>query len=160
MNKTAIIYTSKHGTTEKVARLVAQKSEGKIALMSLEQNSNNDIDTFDIIILGTPIYAGTPRKAMTNFCKMNQEKLLEKTIGLFICGMEPGLDIRNKQIINAYSEPLRQHAKTATFLGGEFLFDEMNFFERLIVKKISKATSSISSIEYSAIEKFAKEIKI
>lgn len=158
MKKIAIIYTSKYGTTEKVAKLLADKLEYKVTLISLKQNNNPDIDAFDTIILGTSIYAGSPRKEITKFCKKNQNRLLEKTIGLFICGMQPGMDVRNKQIVKAYPEPLRQHAKIAAFLGGEFQFEKMNFLEKFIAKKASKVTNSVSSIDYSAIEEFVKEL--
>lgn len=160
MNKIAIIYASKHGTTEKVAKLLAAKLEGDVSLISLKQNENPDVKSFDIIILGTAIYAGTPQKVMTAFCQSNESKLLEKTIGLFICGMLPDTETRKKEIVDAYSEALRQHAKATAFLGGEFLFDKLNFFEKLIIKKVSKVTSSVSSIDENAVTVFANEIKI
>lgn len=160
MNKIAIIYASKHGTTEKVAQRLAAKLDGDVSLISLKQNKNPNIDSYDTVILGTAIYAGTPQKVMTVFCQRNESELLKKTIGLFICGMQPGAETREKEIIDAYSEVLRQHAKASAFLGGEFLFEKLNFFEKLIVKKVSKATASVSSIDEDAIILFANEMKI
>lgn len=159
MKKTGIIYISKHGTTEKVARLLADKLGGEAVLISLKQDKNPDITSFDAIILGTPVYAGVPRKAMTKFCEQNKDLLLQKTTGLFVCGMHLDPDSRNKELIDAYPEYLRQHAKATGFLGGEFLFEKLNFFEKLIIKKVSKVTGSVSAIDDDAIEKFAGEMK-
>lgn len=158
-NKTAIIYASKHGTTERVAKLIAARLGGDVSLISLKQNENPDIKSFDTIILGTAIYAGTPQKVMTAFYQRNESKLLEKTTGLFICGMQPDSETREKEIAEAYPEVLRQHAKATAFLGGEFLFQKLNFFEKLIIKKVSKVTSSVSSIDENAITVFAKDMK-
>lgn len=43
---------------------------------------------------------------------------------------------------------LRQHAKTAAFLSGGFQLKKMNFFEKFIVRKASKATNCVFSIDY------------
>jgi menaquinone-dependent protoporphyrinogen oxidase len=58
--KTAIIYASKHGTTEKVAQAIADKLKKTtdVELFSLKKNPNPKISEFDMIILGSPIYAG------------------------------------------------------------------------------------------------------
>lgn len=159
MNKIAIIYASKHGTTEKVAQRLAARLDGDVSLISLKQNKNPDIKSFDTIILGTAIYAGAPQKVMTAFCQSNEGELLGKAIGLFICGMQPGSETREKEIVDAYSKTLRQHAKATAFLGGEFLFEKLNFFEKLIVKKVSKVTSSVSSIDENAVTVFAKKMR-
>ena len=158
-NTTAIIYASKHGTTETVARLLAEELNDKAVLISLKENQNPDITQFEIVILGSAIYAGTSRKEMKKFCENNKEVLQQKTIGLFICGMEPNPINRENEIKNAYPESLLQHAKITGFLGGEFLFDKLNFLEKLIVKKVAKVTDSVSAIEKDTIATFAKEIK-
>ena len=57
--KTAIIYTSKYGTTEKAAVSIAEKLKetSEVELFSLKKCPNPDINGFDTVILGTPIYA-------------------------------------------------------------------------------------------------------
>lgn len=47
-------------------------------------------------------------------------------------------------------------AKEHFFLGGEFIFDKMNFLEKIIVKKASKITSNKSNILEDNICKFAQ----
>ncbi|WP_080902809.1 flavodoxin domain-containing protein [Parabacteroides sp. Marseille-P3160] len=159
MNNTVIVFVSKYGTTEKVARLLAGRLGNGVILISLMRNKKPDISSFDTIILGTSIYAGMPQKRMREFCKNNKEILLQRNIGLFICGMQPDSDSRDAEMVNAYPESLRRQAKANAFLGGEFLFDKLNFFEKLVIRKVSKVTGSISAIDIKAVEEFAKKMK-
>jgi len=158
--KTAIIYTSKHGTTEKVANLIAEKLKktNEIELFSLGKNSNPDISKYETVILGTSIYAGSASKKMKAFCRKNESILLQKKTGLFVCGMEPNKEKQNKELSDAYSETLHKSAVATGFLGGEFLFEHMNFFERFIIKKIAKTTTSVHKINAEAIDAFAAKL--
>jgi menaquinone-dependent protoporphyrinogen oxidase len=45
------------------------------------------------------------------------------------------------------------HAVSKCFVGGEFQFEKMNFFERAIIKRIAKTDKSVSQIDEDAISK-------
>jgi menaquinone-dependent protoporphyrinogen IX oxidase len=63
--KTAIIYTSKHGTTAKIAQMIAERLTGnQVSIIDLKKDKRPDINSFDEIMLGASVYAGTPSKAM------------------------------------------------------------------------------------------------
>jgi menaquinone-dependent protoporphyrinogen oxidase len=157
--KVAIIYTSKHGTTEKIACSIAEKLKEKyeVELFSLTKNPNPDISGFDLVILGSPIYAGQASGKMKSFCKANESVLLQKKTALFVCGMNA--EQQEKELIEAYPKILHDNAIAAAFLGGAFIFEKMNFFERAIIKKIAKTTISIEKIDWEAIENFVVKIK-
>ena len=158
----AIIYASKYGTTEKVAASIAEKLTGKneVELFSLKNNPFPDISRFEMIILGSSIYAGQASKKIKAFCKINEPLLLQKRIGLFVCGMHIDKEEREKELKLAYSEALHEKSEASCFLGGEFLFEKMNFFERLIIKKIAKTTKTVHRIDWDAIVDFAEKLKI
>ncbi len=155
--KTAIIYYSKHGTTERVAHLIGENLNSEISYISLEGCSNPDIRTYDRIILGTSIYAGTPSRKVSQFCNKNQQLLEQKVIGLFICCMNK--DKEAEEMNNAFPEYLQRLAIPKAILGGEFLFDKMNCIERFITRKVTKIESSVSCLRYDAIKEFADRIK-
>jgi len=155
--KAAIIYVSKHGATEKVASSIAEKLSGE--LFSLNKNPNPDISGFETVILGSSIYAGQASGKMKAFCKANESVLLQKKIGLFVCGMQPDKEQRDKELKDAYSEALHEKSIASGFLGGEFSFEKMNFFERLIIKKIAKTTESVQQIDWDAVDDFVKKIE-
>jgi menaquinone-dependent protoporphyrinogen oxidase len=157
---TAIVFASKYGTTEKVAGIIAEKLQetNKVELFSLNNNPNPDISGFEMVILGTSIYAGMPSKKMKTFCKKNETVLLQKKTALFICGMYPDKENQEKEFKTAYPEVLQNNAVATGFMGGAYKFELMNYFERLIIKKIAKTTTSFERIDEKAIETFIENI--
>ncbi|WP_455590770.1 flavodoxin domain-containing protein [Bacteroides sp.] len=154
--KTAIIYYSKHGTTEKVAHLIGDNLDDELTYISLKKHRNPDIRIYNKVILGTSIYAGSPGKVMTQFCNKNRILLEKKVIGLFICCMNR--EQEKEEITNAFPKYLHKVAITEAILGGEFLFEKMNFIERFITKRITKTHSSVSSLRQEAIKEFVTQI--
>jgi uncharacterized protein (DUF1697 family)/menaquinone-dependent protoporphyrinogen IX oxidase len=154
--KTAIIYTSKHGTTEKVACSIAEKikKSHEVELFSLKKNPKPDISGFELVVLGSSIYAGQASGKIKAFCKANESVLLQKKTGLFVCGMEPDKEKQHKELKDAYPEALHNKAIATEFLGGAFLFEKMNLFERMIIKKIAKTTTSVERIGWEAVDEF------
>ncbi|KAA6319805.1 hypothetical protein EZS27_030338, partial [termite gut metagenome] len=56
--RAAIIYTSKHGTTAKVAQMIAGRLTGNhVSIFDLKKVKCPDLNSFDGIILGTSVYA-------------------------------------------------------------------------------------------------------
>ena len=159
--KIAIIYTSKYGTTEKVACSIAEKLKEthEVELFSLKKNPYPDISGFEAAILGSPIYMGQSSKKMKAFCKANESVLRQKKTGLFVCGMHPDKEQQRKELRDAFPEALQNQAASTAFLGGAFLFEKMNFFERMIIKKIAKTTTSVQQIDYDAVDEFLKIFK-
>lgn len=155
--KTAIIYYSKHGTTEKAAHLIGEKLSSELVYISLNEYHNPIIQDYDRIILGTSIYAGHPGKLMCKFCNKNRVILERKVIALFICGMNDIQEV--EQLKNAFPEYLHSKAVAEAILGGEFLFDKMNFIERLITRKITKVSCSVSSLRYDTIALFSEKLQ-
>lgn len=154
--KTAIIYYSKHGTTERVAYLIGESLNHKVDYISLRESQKPDIRAYDRIILGTSIYAGAPGRKVSQFCNKNRSLLEKKVIGLFICCMDRKQEL--EEMNNAFPEYLQKMAIPKAILGGEFLFDKMNFIERFITRKIARTESSVSSLRYDAIREFADSI--
>ncbi|MDR2911660.1 MAG: flavodoxin domain-containing protein [Bacteroidales bacterium] len=152
---TAIIYTSKHGTTEKVAqKIAAQLSNGTVEIFNLKTDREIDLGKFDTVILGTAIYADTPMQAMKKFCIAQNNTLQAKRLGLFVCGMEPDKEKQQAEITGAFPQNLCEKAISTAFLGGEFLFETMNFFEKMVIRKIAKTDKSVSAIKEERIKEF------
>lgn len=155
----AIIYTSKHGTTKEVVKLIAERLRGQqITLIDLKQDKSPNIELFDQVILGTPIYVGKPSKEVKMFCEKHASALTSKPLALFVCGMYPGEAKQVEEITTAYPETLRQHAKAVAFLGGAFLFERMSFIERIIIKRVAQIDRSIKQINVSGIDAFVNQI--
>ena len=157
--KTAIIYSTTHGTTEKVAlRMKELAGPENTFLFNLKEGVPFDLDAFETIIIGGSIHAGMLQKKVKDFCKQYTLELLQKPLGLFLCGMnEPEY---KAQMERNFPEILRQHATAMDTIGGEFLFDRMNFFQKLIVKKISGISESMHKINDEKIHEFILGMKL
>ena len=102
---------------------------------------------------------GTIQKGVKKFCEHNQTLLLSKPLGLFICCMTPEPEKRRQEFDLAFSPELRAHSRANGILGGEFLFEKMNFLERMVVKKVAKTDHSVSDIDTSAVRTFTEALK-
>jgi len=157
--KTGIIYISKHGTTEKVARIIADNLHpDETQLINLGKEKIKDIETFDRIIIGGSIHMASVHKKTKKACEIYKNILMTKKLGLFLCCMEKG-EKSIEQLENAFSEDLRKHATSIALLGYEYNFDKMNCFEKALVKKIAGSKKNISEIDYDAISIFITELK-
>jgi menaquinone-dependent protoporphyrinogen oxidase len=152
---TAIIYTSSHGTTEKIANMIKKEiQQDSVDIIKLKLKNLSDLKNYDQIIIGTSIHAGKISRVMQKFINANHDMLSNKKIGLYLCCMYEGETAKN-QLYNAFPPELCEKAIATEILGGEFLFEKMNFFERAIVKKISGTKESISKLKINNIKKFA-----
>ena len=155
--KYVIIYRSQHGTSEKVANYIYKKiGPNSCNIVDLKENNNPDISSYEAVILGGSVHIGKLNSDMKKFIQKNSKLLLSKRLGLFLCGME--IDKADFHFSNAWPEELRKHASVRLHAGGEFLFEKMNFFEKLAVKKIAGIKSNRSEINYIKIDRFAEEI--
>jgi menaquinone-dependent protoporphyrinogen oxidase len=157
--KTAIIYASKHGTTGFVAHAAGKLLiNDEVVLFDLKDNTRIELHSFGRIIIGSPVYAGSVLPAVRKFSELNLLELLQKEVGIFVCCMF--FDKAEEQLNRGFPEVLRKHARSIKHTGGEFRFDDMNFIERLLVKKMAGATGSISKISFGKIEEFVQELTI
>ena len=156
--KTAIIYASSHGTSEKVARQIQDGLGADNAnIINLKETRTVDLSQYDTLIIGGSIHAGQMQGRVKTFCKKNMVDLLQKRVGLFMVGMnEPEFE---NEFNSAFPELLRNHAITSKCVGGEFLFEKMNFIEKLIVKKVSGITQNISKIDEDKIAELVTDVK-
>lgn len=158
--RTAIIYLSRHGTTEKVAHMIYDRlPDDEITLINLKEMPEPDLSFYERIIIGTSVYAGDVKKPFKKFCTNENLCLFaSKEVGLFVCGMEQNEFKQTQEFERAFPEQVRRFAKAKAFVGGEFLFDKMSFFEKIIVKKVTKISSTVSRINMEALDKFIMKL--
>lgn len=145
--KTLIVYTSKHGSTMRAAKRIATNITN-FDLFDLTLKETMNFDLYETIYIGTPIYYGKINKKVRTFIKKNKITLLEKNLKIFTLG----LDDKNikKTIKSSFSEDILAHANHL-HLGGAYVFEDMSFIERFIVKKVARFTESVSMIDESKV---------
>lgn len=150
-----IAYATKHGFTKKCAELLAEKLGEDPDIFDLDR-ARPDLNQYDKVIVGGAIYAGKICKPTALFCAGNLNALKGKKLGLFICGM---LEDAQKQLESAFPSELLAAAIAREYLGGEFDFQKMNFFERFIIKKISGSDQNQTRLMEANISRFAELMK-
>ena len=152
--KTLIVYISSHGCAEKSAMMIKDLLSGEVSICNLKNDKVPWLEPFDNIILGGSIHASKVQRKMKEFCNVHSNVLLQKKLGLYLCHMEIG-EKAQKQFDDAYPENLRKKAVAHGLFGGEFDFEKMNFFEKMIVKKVAKITESVFKLDRPKIQAFA-----
>jgi menaquinone-dependent protoporphyrinogen oxidase len=161
MKKTIIIYATKHGTTKKISNILKKKlkeHKDDAEVVNIKDMKDYNLRVFDRIIIGASIHAGQIQGTIKKFCKEQEETLKEKELGLFITCMIDNEEKQKEQLENAYPKELQDTSKAKGILGGEFLFEKMNFIEKLMVKIIAKTSKTKSKINHDEINKFIKKI--
>ena len=154
--KTAIIYASSRGTTEKAAEMLKGKIDGEVTLINAKKVKELNLANYDSVILGSSIHAGMVQGKIKKLLELHQEELKTKRIGLFICCMNEG-EKALQQFNLAYPEFLRNQAVATGLFGGEFDFSKMNFFEKMIIKMMDNKATDISTLSEDEIANFAKK---
>lgn len=150
---TLIVYATKHGSSKKCAQMLLEKLTGKVDLYNIKDGNIPELSQYDKVIIGGSIYAGRVAKELNEFCKKNLDILKEKKLGLYICCMNHKEG--DKQLSNVFPEDLVRASIVNKSFGGEFKFKEMNFFEKLITKVVSK---SLAKEDPSAAMDITKDI--
>lgn len=159
----AILYTTSHGTTKRVAHMISDVlgASARVVLIDLKKEKDPSLDGYDTVILGTSVHMGKPANAMLRYVTETKHKdVLEgKSIGLFVCCMEPDEKKCRRQFEHAFPEYLHDRAKASVVAGGEFVVERMNRLEKLLVSKMMGCRESVDRIDRDAIRQFTEEMK-
>ncbi len=153
-----MIYMSRHGTTGKVANLIAEKLEREhpVDVMNLARFPALSPEPYDMVIIGGSIHLGQIQEEVRAFCERNLELLLQKEVGLYICCL-----LRERQEVqlrDAFPVKLLAHSKTHACLGGEFLMERMDHEDWVVARVAAKSDRSVSKIDFQAIDKFCESL--
>jgi len=148
--KTAVLYTSKHGTTYSIAKHISMALSADV--FSLNELEVDSLSHYETIILGTPIYAGKSYGNMDLFCRDNLDTLLAKRIALFASGLTASKRKQQRQLQTAYLKPLYNHSSIAVFVGGAINISKLTLVEKLLTKTRLKVDADVTDIDQPAIE--------
>ena len=151
--KNLIVYATKHGTVKKCAEMLKAKLNGETVLANINEEVP-DLDNFDNVILGGSIYIGKIQKKLSKFAEDNLDRLLKKKIAVFICSGED----KPEYITESFPGKSVNHAVSKQLFGGEIILGNLNFFTRLLVKKVKKIEKDYSRINESNINELADSI--
>lgn len=155
--RTLILYSSKYGFTEKVAKRLGEHMDNDVVLKNCTKDFSIDLTKFDNVIIGSSIYVGKPSVTVLDFCESYQRLLMNKKLGFFVTGIRQE---EAKGVIHEnFPEDLVKHAKVKGYFGYGFDFDKMHFLDKVITRIVVKKSESEEKIHHLEIEKFANAFK-
>jgi len=156
--KTAIVFVSNHGATESVAlKLAHALGVNPSDVINLRKSQRFDPDQYDRIVIGGSIHAGHIQRRVKDFCKTYTADLLRRQLGLFVCCMHTGAQAQQQFEYN-FPELLRLHSSSNKIMGGAFDFEKMNWFEKMIVKKVAGVTQTTSMLDEQQVADMVAEL--
>lgn len=155
--KILLVYSSKTGTTASCAGKLSDFIFEKVTRICLDTDPFPDPAPFDVILMGTPLYAGKVSKTFRNYLHQYRNILLEKPLALFSCGASPP-ETALACLESEVGETFWEHADPVKHFGGEVKMEEQNFLLRFMIRQIQKKQPFQAKIDDSAIISFAERI--
>lgn len=139
MNKILICYSSKTGTTKNAAVTIANTLKSPYTLIDLGDHGWETLPLmeYNVVILGTSIRIGTPRKDFIHFLNQKKNELVKKKMILFTCGIaseEQDKKYLSKRIPNLFDTDRIMYRH----LEGELYLDKYKGFSKLVIEDYIK----------------------
>ena len=143
-----IIYSTTDGHTRKICRRLCQVVEQldhQVTLISIDDESNVDLESFDKIILGASIRYGKHHKKVYDFIKRNRQLLDSKPNAFFSVNVVARKPEKNQPETNPYLRKfLKQiswQPKELAVFAGKIDYKKYSFMDRHIIRLIMWITN-------------------
>jgi menaquinone-dependent protoporphyrinogen oxidase len=150
MPKCLVVYGSKYGSTAEVARAIAEGLGADAA----DAASRPDVNPYEVIVLGSPIYSGDYLRSVVDFIRENKSLLAQRKVAAFITAAadwasSPGLTGEQDAALftqQAYADGLAKLAGGAVLaargFGGRLIpeqldprdYNTLNWFYRFLMR--------------------------
>jgi menaquinone-dependent protoporphyrinogen IX oxidase len=149
--KNIIVYCSKYGGTRQYAEWLSQKLD--IALTEASEITSMQIEKYDCIIIGSPVYIG--KLSISQWLKRSLSSLINKKIFLFVvCGTDTNETSRLQGFIDASVPSEIRNQCEVHFLRGRIIYKELNFWHKMLVRmgasisKTPEEKAMLSNFDY------------
>ncbi|UDN56876.1 MULTISPECIES: flavodoxin domain-containing protein [unclassified Clostridioides] len=152
---TIIVYSSKYGCTTDCENILKSKLSNNVTIVDIkDKNSKIELSKFDTVIIGSSIYVGSVSKEIRTFCNDNIESLNQKKVGIFLCCAFS--EQTDKYLSSNFPSSLLKSAKSISVFGGEARLEKMKFFDKLIMKSVTKNDYNGLKISQDNIDNFLR----
>lgn len=135
MTKCLVVFGSKYGSTAEVARAIAEGLGAEVADVADEL----DVAAYDMVVIGSPIYAGDYLGSVARFIRDNKSLLQERKVAAFITAaadteVDPGLTGDEDELL--YTQ--QDYADGLAAMAGGKLLAARGFGGRLVPDKLDE----------------------
>jgi menaquinone-dependent protoporphyrinogen oxidase len=110
-----------------------------------------------VVLIGGSIYGGTIQREVRMFCERQEELLLGRRTGLFLCCLSRG-EHAQEQLLSAFPERLSAHAFARSLFGGELHYDRLTLLDKLLVRGLPRPAHGASLVDTDAISAMAEAV--
>jgi menaquinone-dependent protoporphyrinogen oxidase len=143
--KAIIIYHTKYGQTEKIAKRISQVIESRQVATEVfsmsELNSGISFEEFDLVLIGAPIYLGDHSKKVARLIKKNLDVLNNRPSAFFSVSLSAGGNENQRNdaagCVNKFLEKTQWKPNFTELFGGGLPYRKYNWFIRMLMKWIS-----------------------
>jgi len=170
--KILILYSTTDGHTQKIGSRLQQVIEElghQVTLVSVNDESQVDLQTFDKIVIGASIRYGKHSPRITDFINRNKQLLDSKPNAFFSVNIVARKPKKNQPDTNPYLRKfLKQIAwqpKEIAVFAGKLDYPKYSFFDRLMIRLIMFITKGptdpkavIEFTDWQKVESFGRVI--
>jgi len=172
MAKILILYSSTDGHTRKICnRLqeVIEQQGHQVTLVSVNNEFQVDLQTFDKIVIGASIRYGKHSPRITDFINRNRQLLDSKPNAFFSVNIVARKPEKNQPDTNPYMrkflKKIAWRPKELAVFAGKLEYPKYSFFDRLMIRLIMFITKGptdpnavIEFTDWQQVESFARHI--
>ncbi len=173
MSGSLIIYSSTDGQTKIICEKIKNfsKNSESIKLISLEEASDFNLQSYEDIIIGASIRYGKHNKNLYKFISSNKETLEKKRSAFFSVNVVARKPEKNTPETNPYMKKFLKISnwkpdKLGVF-AGKVNYPNYSFFDKYIIRLImfitkgpTDTSKSFEFTDWSKVEDFAKELSL
>jgi menaquinone-dependent protoporphyrinogen oxidase len=173
MSGSLIIYSSTDGQTKIICEKIKSfsKNSESIKLISLEEASDFNLQSYENIIIGASIRYGKHSKNLYKFISSNKETLEKKRSAFFSVNVVARKPEKNTPETNPYMKKFLKISnwkpdKLGVF-AGKVNYPNYSFFDKYIIRLImfitkgpTDTSKSFEFTDWSKVEDFAKELSL
>ena len=172
MAKILILYASTDGHTRKICNRLQQVIEQQghqVTLVSIDNESQVDLQAFDKIVIGASIRYGKHNPKITDFINRNKQLLDSKPNAFFSVNIVARKQEKNQPDTNPYLrkflKKIAWRPKELAVFAGKLEYPKYSFFDRTMIRLImfitkgpTDPTAVIEFTDWQQVESFGRVI--
>jgi len=172
MVKILIVYSSTDGHTKEIClrlQQIVESQNNQVTLISVNDGSTIDLNSFDKIIIGASIRYGKHSKKVYEFINKNLQILESKANAFFSVNVVARKSKKNKPETNPYLQKfLKQilwNPKELAVFAGKIEYQKYRFWDRFMIRLIMRMTkgptdpkTNIEFTNWDQVENFGRII--
>lgn len=131
-----IIYKSRHGSTARMAEKISAYLPHAAQLIEYQELSDEQLQRFDTIVLGIPVYSGKLDDEMVEFVQKHQSLLAQKHFSIYVMALFYSEFM--SYLTQAFSYDILKDVKALAGLGGVIDASALSVSEKMSLSLLRK----------------------